>query len=94
MTSCWGVYGLVYLETMARGCKAIVTKNEGIDGIIKNGLIFFVMRDMFMTSLTTLLYINSLSPQHLENIFVRPIPIAKMLTDRNAAKNYFDNLYD
>lgn len=49
---------------------------------------------MFMTSLTTLLYINSLSPQHLENIFIRPIPIAKMLTDRNAAKNYFDNLCD
>ena len=31
-------FGLVYLEAMARGCITIGSKNEGIDGIIKNGI--------------------------------------------------------
>src|SRR5574344_2179080 len=30
-------FGLVYLEAMASGCITIGTKDDGIDGIIKNG---------------------------------------------------------
>ena len=30
-------YGLVYLEAMARGCITIASRNEGFDGVIKDG---------------------------------------------------------
>lgn len=35
-------FGLVYLEAMSRGCLAIGTMGEGIDGVIKDGINGFV----------------------------------------------------
>ena len=30
-------FGMVYLEAMASGCITVCTKNDGVDGIIKDG---------------------------------------------------------
>ncbi|MBO6103034.1 MAG: glycosyltransferase, partial [Opitutales bacterium] len=32
------IYGLVYLEAMAKGCIVVASKNNGFDGIIKDGV--------------------------------------------------------
>ena len=37
MVSKFETFGLVYLEAMAKGCITIASKNEGMDGIIRNG---------------------------------------------------------
>ena len=35
-------FGMVYLEAMASGCMTVCTKNDGVDGIIKDGVNGFV----------------------------------------------------
>ena len=39
-------YGLVYLEAMARGCITIASRDEGFDGVIKDGINGFCLRSV------------------------------------------------
>ena len=86
-------YGLVYLEAMARGCITIASRNEGMDGIIKDGVNGFLCEAGDYEELASIIRrINSMSIEERMTISNHAIKTAKWLTDANAAKMYIDNV--
>lgn len=82
-------YGLVYLEAMARGCITIASRDEGMDGIIKDGVNGFLCKAGDYKELASIImYINALSCEERMAISNKAIETAKWLTDTNAAKMY------
>lgn len=86
-------YGLVYLEAMARGCITIASRNEGMDGIIKDGVNGFLCKAGDYEELATILKrINFMSVEKRKSISNAAIETAKKFTDANTAKMYIDNV--
>mgnify|MGYP006075292267 CR=1 FL=1 len=85
------VFGLVYLEAMARGCITIGSRNEGIDGVIEHGVNGFLCEAGNGDELAKLLlFINSLSQEKLKEISLNAKKTAFNMTDYNIAKNYIN----
>ena len=85
------VFGLVYLEAMSRGCITIAARNEGMEGIIKNGENGFLCGAGDTEELASIIkHINSLSVSEKERISINAITTAKELSDYNVAKRYLD----
>ena len=88
-------YGLVYLEAMARGCITIASRNEGMDGIIKDGINGFLCNAGDYVELASIIQrINSMSMEERMAISNHAIETAKWLTDENTAKMYIDNVVE
>lgn len=86
-------YGLVYLEAMARGCITIASRNEGFDGVIRDGENGFLCKTGDANELATIIHrINTLTPAERQRISENAIATARSLTDYKAAKLYADNL--
>lgn len=86
-------YGLVYLEAMARGCITIASRNEGFDGVIKDGENGFLCEAGNYEELAQIIErINALSTEERMTISENAIKTAKWLTDYNAAKMYIDDV--
>ena len=86
-------YGLVYLEAMARGCITIASRNEGMDGVIKDGVNGFLCKAGDYEELALIIkHINSMTPEQRMEISKKAIETAKWLTDANAAKMYIDDV--
>lgn len=86
-------YGLVYLEAMSRGCITIASRNEGFDGVIKDGENGFLCKAGDSKELSTIIQrINNLSAAQRRNISENAIKTARWLTDYNAAKMYIDDI--
>ena len=86
-------YGLVYLEAMARGCITIASRNEGFDGIIKDGVNGFLCKAGDATELAAIIRrINSLTPDERQLISDNAIATAKSMTDYKVAKQYLEDL--
>ena len=86
-------YGLVYLEAMARGCITIAAKQEGFDGIIKDGVNGFLCKAGDHKELASVIQrINNLTAIERQEISDRAIETAKWLTDKNAANMYLNDL--
>ena len=86
-------YGLVYLEAMARGCITIASRNEGFDGIIKDGVNGFLCKAGDATELAAIIRrINSLTPDERQLISDNAIATAKSMTDYKVAKQYIEDL--
>lgn len=86
-------YGLVYLEAMARGCITISSRDEGMDGVIKNGINGFLCKAGDYEELASIIKrINALSCEERMEISNKAIETAKWLTDANAAKMYIDDV--
>lgn len=86
-------YGLVYLEAMARGCIVIASRNEGIDGIIVDGVNGFLCNAGDVEELSeVILRINNLTPLEKQKISDEAIKTAKRFTDEKAAKLYLNDL--
>lgn len=82
-------FGLVYLEAMARGCIVVASKNEGMDGIIEDGVNGFLCEAGNEDELQSIiLRIKSLPPERLHAISVESIKTAKKYTDHNVAMEY------
>lgn len=82
-------FGLVYLEAMGRGCITIGSKNQGIDGIIKNGINGFLCAEGDEIELAEIIKnINSLSSNERKQISQNAIDTVKELTDYKVAKKY------
>ena len=93
MISRWEAYGLVYLEAMARGCITIASRNEGFDGIIKDGENGFLCKAGDADELATIiLRINALTPAERQQISENALATARSLTDYKAAKRYIEDL--
>ena len=86
-------YGLVYLEAMARGCIAIASRDEGFDGVIKDGVNGFLCKAGDADELAAIIgRINGLKAEERMAISNNAIATAQSLTDYKAAKLYLDDL--
>ena len=86
-------YGLVYLEAMARGCITIASRDEGFDGIIKNGENGFLCKAGDSNELAMIFsHLKKLAPEERRRISENAISTARSLTDFKAAKRYLDDL--
>lgn len=83
-------FGMVYLEAMASGCITVCTKNDGIDGIIKDGENGFLTEPTAEGIQETLLRIKD---SNLEKIRQSSLETIKQYTPENCAKNYLDNIF-
>ena len=86
-------YGLVYLEAMARGCITIASRDEGMDGVIKDGYNGFLCASGNSSELATILkHINSLGKEEKTTISMNAILTAKELTDKLVAEKYLKDV--
>ena len=83
------IYGLVYLEAMARGCITIASRREGFDGIIRDGENGFLCEAGNTEELAQILTkVNAMSSQQILRISNAAMSTARELTDENAARKY------
>lgn len=85
--------GLVYLEAMAKGCITIGSRNEGIDGVIVDGLNGFLCEAGNHNELSGIINkINSLPRLEKSKISLNAIQTATNLTDYKVAENYIETV--
>lgn len=85
-------FGLVYIEAMARGCIVIASKNEGMEGIIKDGYNGFLCEAGDEQDLKRIISrIRSMAPSELNKVSKNAYRTAKEMTDSKVAERY---LYD
>lgn len=88
-------YGLVYLEAMARGCITIASRNQGFDGVIKDGINGFLCGSGDSEELARVIArINAMTPEERQEISENAIKTAKWLTDKNAAAMYINDVIE
>lgn len=78
-------FGMVYLEAMASGCITVCSKNDGIDGIIKDELNGFLCEDVESTLERIINFENK--NQILENAYLTMLNFTKEKTAENYLKN-------
>lgn len=87
------IFGLVYLEAMALGCLTIASKNEGFDGIIRDGENGFLCEAGNSDELSEILKrICNMSPSERRRISAEAVKTAEALTDKNCALNYLNEI--
>lgn len=85
------IFGLVYLEAMALGCITIASRNEGVDGIIKNGVNGFLCESGNAYELSLIINrIRSMSIQELQTMSSLAKATANAYTDARVAENYLN----
>jgi glycosyltransferase involved in cell wall biosynthesis len=78
---------------MARGCITIASRNEGMDGVIKDGVNGFLCKAGDYAELASIINrINSMTSEQRMEISIKAIETAKWLTDTKAAKMYIDDV--
>jgi len=86
-------FGLVYLEAMSMGCITVASRNEGMEGIIEDGVNGFLCKAGDEHELAAIIAkINSLNIQDLKKISENAKQTALRLTDENVAKMYLDGV--
>ncbi|MFV0468728.1 MAG: glycosyltransferase [Dysgonomonas sp.] len=86
-------FGLVYIEAMARGCLTIGSKNQGIDGVIKDGYNGFLCEPGNAEELSAIINnINVMSAEKRKEISDRAVETAKNMTDEKVALNYINEI--
>lgn len=93
MVSKGEIFGLVYLEAMALGCITIASRNEGVDGIIEDGVNGFLCEAGNADELSAIISrIRNMSSEELGNISAKAKETACAYSDINVAKNYLSEL--
>lgn len=77
-------FGMVYLEAMASGCITVCSKNDGIDGIIKNNVNGFFWEDGIIGKIISL--------KNQDEILANSYKTILNYTQENACKNYLENI--
>ena len=86
-------FGLVYLEAMAAGCITVASRNEGFDGIIRDGENGFLCKAGDEKELADVISrIRSLSGAELQRISLSAMETARELTDYKAAEKYIESV--
>ena len=86
-------FGLVYIEAMAAGCITVASRNEGMDGIIVDGVNGFLCESNNENELIEILRrINTLSLHDKIKISQNAVLTAKAYTDHKASKEYINNI--
>lgn len=87
-------FGLVYLEAMSSGCITIASRNEGMQGIIEDGINGFLCEAGNDEELYAIINrINALSSEEKKAISDNAIQTAKKFTDTTVADSYLNSLY-
>lgn len=93
MVSKGEIFGLVYLEAMALGCITIAARNEGVDGIIEDGVNGFLCEAGNAEELTSIIEkIRKMSPDELKTMSFKAKETAQAYSDEKVAKNYIAEL--
>lgn len=88
-------FGLVYLEAMACGCIVIASKNEGMDGIIENGVNGFLCEAGNKQELAKIYYLLSqMDGASRREIARRGVETANSMTDRAMARAYLYSMIE
>lgn len=86
-------FGLVYLEAMAKGCIVVASKDEGMDGIIIDGLNGFLCEAGNSKELELIIKtINNLTSTEKIRISKNAIETAKKMTDHLMSSKYLEFL--
>ena len=86
-------FGLVYLEAMASGCITIASRDEGFDGIIKDGVNGFLCDAGDVEELGQIINrLRKMSPKELASISNNAIATANEMTDKLVAKKYIEDI--
>ena len=85
-------FGMVYLEAMASGCITICSRDDGIDGIIKNGANGFVVNPNIEDIKKLIIKIKNMDNKELERIRTSAINTAKDFTKDFCSENYISNI--
>lgn len=84
-------FGMVYLEAMASGCITVCIKNDGVDGIIVDGVNGFLTEPIAVGIAETILRIKNC--KNLDEIRKNALETAKKYTSTNCAQSYLDAIY-
>ena len=86
-------FGLVYLEAMSMGCITIASRNEGMEGIIEDGVNGFLCKAGDEKELAVIIdRINQMSNDELHTISQNASQTAMRLTDENVAADYINHI--
>ena len=86
-------FGLVYLEAMSLGCITIASRNEGMEGIIEDGVNGFLCKAGDEIELASIINrINCLPQEQLNQISRNAIETACRLTDSQVATDYLNSI--
>lgn len=96
MISSHEVFGLVYLEAMARGCITIAGSDGGMEGIIKHGVNGFLCEPGNVEHLCEIIKeINNMSAEQKTAISNNAVKTAMSFSDMEVAERYIANVnYD
>lgn len=86
-------FGMVYLEAMASGCITVCTKDDGIDGIIKNGENGFLTLPVSAEIRKTILNIKNLGDDALNCLRCNSFNTVKELTSDKCADEYLQQIF-
>ena len=87
------VFGMVYIEAMARGCIVVAGSDSGVLEIIKHGENGFLCEPGNVEQLKSIIaYINGLSKEEKELIGMNARKTAENLSDSRVAYNYINTL--
>lgn len=87
------IFGLVYLEAMAMGVIPVGAKNEGIDGIVQDGVNGFLCKAGDVDELSvTLSRIREMDSESLLAMSQKAKETAHRYSDANVAKKYIEAL--
>lgn len=87
------IFGLVYIEAMAKGCIVIAAKNEGIDGVIKHGENGFLCNSGDIDELKIIINeIDRMSIDEKNEIAQNAIKTALKLTEYSVANEYINKV--
>lgn len=86
-------FGLVWLEAMARGCITVASRDEGMDGIIEDGVNGFLCKAGDSDELSSIITkIKSMDKVALRTMSRKAIETAKRMTDSKMAKDYLSGI--
>ena len=86
-------FGMVYLEAMASGCITVGIKNDGIDGIIKNGENGFLINPTKDDIKNILLKIKNLPDKELQMILQNCYNTVNNYKSLDCADRYLKNIF-
>ena len=86
-------FGMVYLEAMASGCITVCTKDDAIDGIIKDKENGYLVKPDEKSIRELLTEIKNTDENTLNTILKNTFDTVKNLTSSNCAQNYLESIF-
>lgn len=86
-------FGMVYLEAMASGCITVCSENDGIDGIIENGVNGFTVKPEVDAIRDLILKIKNSDNEKLNQIRLNSLNTINKYTQTDCGKWYVDAIH-